>query len=140
MFDYVFPQELEDAIDAATAKFGPIECAKKFLFYFMTESGVHDGEVWDCLAELSESSYSDPQYIAKVEQLTDKYSEDAYSDERREPAEITLVVHISVMEGIYEAYSAAGGMGFGWWLVEHYLPYHVDCPDGCGLGETAGGG
>ena len=39
-----------------------------------------------------------------------------------------------------EAYSAAGGMGFGWWLVEHYLPYHVDCPDGCGLGETAGGG
>jgi len=86
MFDYVFPQELQDAIDAATAKFGPIECAKKFLFYFMTESGVHDGEVWDCLAELSESSYS----------------EDAYSDERREPADITLVVHISVMEGIYD--------------------------------------
>ena len=39
-----------------------------------------------------------------------------------------------------EAYSAAGGMGFGWWLVEHYLPYHVNRPDGCGLGETAGGG
>ena len=102
MFGYGFPQELQDAIDAATAKFGPIECAKKFLFYFMTESGVHDGEVWDCLAELSESSYSDPQYIAKVEQLTDKYSEDAYSDERLEPADITLVVHISVMEGIYD--------------------------------------
>ena len=40
----------------------------------------------------------------------------------------------------YEAYSAAGGMGFGWWLVEHYLSYHVNRPDGCGLGETAGGG
>ena len=106
MFVYVFPQELEDAIDAATAKFGPIECAKKFLFCFMTESGVHDGEVWDCLAELSESSYNDPQYIAKVEQLTDKYSEDAYSDERREPAEITLVVNISVMEGIYDGLKA----------------------------------
>ena len=50
MFGYGFPQELQDAIDAATVKFGPIECAKKFLFYFMTESGVHDGEVWDCLA------------------------------------------------------------------------------------------
>jgi hypothetical protein len=50
MFGYGFPQELQDAINAATAKFGPIECAKKFLFYFMTESGVHDGEVWDCLA------------------------------------------------------------------------------------------
>ena len=33
-----------------------------------------------------------------------------------------------------EAYSAAGEMGFGWWLVEHYLPYHIDCPNSCGLG------
>ena len=40
---------------------------------------------------------------------------------------------------IIEAYSVAGGIGFGWWLVEHYLSHHVDCPDGCGLGETAGG-
>ena len=38
-----------------------------------------------------------------------------------------------------EAYSAAGKTWFGWWLVEHYFSYHVDCPDGCGLGETAGG-
>ena len=103
MFGCGFPQELQDAIDAATAKFGPIECAKKFLFYFMTESGVHDDEVWDCLAELSESSYSNPQYIAKVEQLTEKYGKDAYSDEEFEPAEMNmLVVHISVMEGIYD--------------------------------------
>ena len=41
---------------------------------------------------------------------------------------------------IYEAYSVAGEMGLGWWLVEHYSAYHVNCPDGCGLGETAGGG
>ena len=39
-----------------------------------------------------------------------------------------------------EAYSAAGEMGFGWWLVEHYFSYHVDCLDGCGLGEPARGG
>ena len=38
-----------------------------------------------------------------------------------------------------EAYSVAGGMGFGWWLVEHYLPYHVDCPNSCGLGEPTRG-
>ena len=38
-----------------------------------------------------------------------------------------------------EAYSAAGGMGFGWWLVEHYFSYHVDCPDGCDSGEPARG-
>ena len=39
-----------------------------------------------------------------------------------------------------EAYSAAGEMGFGWWLVEHYLPYHIDCPNSCGLGEPTRGG
>ena len=49
-------------------------------------------------------------------------------------------VFFTADQALLEAYSAAGGMGFGWWLVEHYLPYHVDCPDGCGLGETAGGG
>ena len=38
-----------------------------------------------------------------------------------------------------EAYSAAGETWFGWWLVEHYLPYHVNRPDGCGLGEPARG-
>ena len=42
--------------------------------------------------------------------------------------------------GIDEAYSVAGETWFGWWLVEHYLPYHVNCPDGCGLGEPARGG
>ena len=39
-----------------------------------------------------------------------------------------------------EAYSVAGEMGFGWWLVEHYLPYHIDCPNSCGLGESTRGG
>ena len=41
--------------------------------------------------------------------------------------------------GYGEAYSAAGETWFGWWLVEHYLSYHVDCPDGCGLGEPTRG-
>mgnify|MGYP000849962824 CR=1 FL=1 len=38
-----------------------------------------------------------------------------------------------------EAYSAAGKTWFGWWLVEHYLPYHVNCPNSCGLGEPTRG-
>ena len=38
-----------------------------------------------------------------------------------------------------EAYSVAGEIGFGWWLVEHYFSYHVNCPDGCVSGEPAGG-
>ena len=38
-----------------------------------------------------------------------------------------------------EVYSVAGEMGFCWWLVEHYLPYHVNRPNSCGLGEPARG-
>ena len=38
-----------------------------------------------------------------------------------------------------EVYSAAGEIGFGWWLVEHYLSYHVNCPDGCDSGESTRG-
>ena len=43
------------------------------------------------------------------------------------------------MNIILEAYSVAGEIGFSWWLVEHYSAYHVNCPDGCGLGEPARG-
>ena len=39
----------------------------------------------------------------------------------------------------FEAYSVAGEMGFGWWLVEHYLPYHINRPNSCGLGEPTRG-
>ena len=40
---------------------------------------------------------------------------------------------------VMEAYSAAGKTWFGWWLVEHYFSYHIDCPDGCVSGEPARG-
>ena len=45
----------------------------------------------------------------------------------------------SAASPMMEAYSVAGETWFGWWLVEHYLSYHVDCPDGCGLGEPTRG-
>ena len=45
-----------------------------------------------------------------------------------------------IFPGFYdEAYSAAGKTWFSWWLVEHYLPYHVNCPNSCGLGEPTRG-
>ena len=51
-----------------------------------------------------------------------------------------IVIPMSVADKYKrEAYSAAGKTWFGWWLVEHYLPYHVNCPDGCVSGEPARG-
>ena len=38
-----------------------------------------------------------------------------------------------------EAYSVAGETWFGWWLVEHYLSYHVNCPNSCVSGEPTRG-
>ena len=49
------------------------------------------------------------------------------------PTERTGILEIT------EAYSAAGKTWFGWWLVEHYFSYHIDCPDGCVSGEPARG-
>ena len=49
---------------------------------------------------------------------------------------------LSLLKDIFfflEAYSVAGEMGFGWWLVEHYLPYHVNRPNGCDSGEPTRG-
>ena len=48
--------------------------------------------------------------------------------------------HSRKIFGYTEAYSAAGEIGFSWWLVEHYSAYHIDCPDGCVSGEPARGG
>ena len=43
------------------------------------------------------------------------------------------------VDHLMEAYSVAGEIGFSWWLVEHYLSYHVNCPDGFVSGEPARG-
>ena len=58
-----FPSELNAAIDAGLAKYGPLELAKRFMFHYMRENGVTYGDAWQCVIELSESSFEDPIYI-----------------------------------------------------------------------------
>ena len=70
-----FPSELNAAIDAGVTKYGPLELAKRFMFYYMRENGVTYGDAWQCVIELSESSFEDPVYIRKVEQFYAKYAE-----------------------------------------------------------------
>ena len=70
-----FSPELNAAIDAGLAKYGPLELAKRFMFHYMRENGVTYGDAWQCVIELSESSFEDPIYIRKVEQLYAKYAE-----------------------------------------------------------------
>ena len=70
-----FSPELNAAIDAGLAKYGPLELAKRFMFHYMRENGVTYGDAWQCVIELSESSFEDPTYIRKVEQFYAKYAE-----------------------------------------------------------------
>ena len=70
-----FPHELNTVFDAGLAKYGPVELAKRFMFYYMRENGVTYGDAWQCVIELSEFSFEDPVYIRKVEQFYVKYAE-----------------------------------------------------------------
>ena len=70
-----FPYELNTVFDAGLAKYGPVELAKRFMFHYMRENGVTYGDAWQCVIELSESSFKDPTYIRKVEQFYAKYAE-----------------------------------------------------------------
>ena len=45
------------------------------MFHYMRENGVTYGDAWQCVIELSESSFEDPVYIRKVEQFYAKYAE-----------------------------------------------------------------
>ena len=75
-----FPPELNTVFDAGLAKYGPVELAKRFMFHYMRENGVTYGDAWQCVMDLSESSFEDPVYFRKVEQFYVKYAEIADQD------------------------------------------------------------
>ena len=115
-FQHGLPPELVAEIDAVTAKLGPLNFTKKFLFNHLLDHGICGGEVWDCVAELSGSSCGDSLYIGRLERLSKKYDEDYYSDIDYEPEQLkTLVARISVIDSIL--------YGLDKPIAE--LPYHV---------------
>ena len=100
-FQHGLPPELVAEIDAATAKFGSLGFTKKFLHNHLLDHGIRSGEVWDCVAELSESSCRDSSYIGRLERLSEKYDEDYCSGIDYEPEQLkTLVARMSVIDGI----------------------------------------
>ena len=100
-FHHGLPPELVAEIDAATARLGPLGFTKKFLHNHLLDHGIRSGEVWDCVAELSEFSCKDPSYIGRLERLSKKYDEDYYSDIDYEPEQLkTLVARMSVIDSI----------------------------------------
>ena len=100
-FQHGLPPELVAEIDAATMKLGPLGFTKKFLHNHLLDHGIRSGEVWDCVAELSESSCRDSSYIGRLERLSEKYDEDYCSGIDYEPEQLkTLVARMSMIDGI----------------------------------------
>jgi len=100
-FRHGLPPELVAEIDAATANFGPLNFVKKFLHNHLLDHGIRSGEVWDCVAELSEFSCKDPLYIDHLHRLSEKYDEDYYSDINYEPTQLqALTAYMSVIDSI----------------------------------------
>ena len=100
-FRHGLPPELVAEIDVATVKFGPFNFVKKFLRNHLLDHGIRDGEVWDCVAELSESSCKDPLYIDHLHRLLEKYDEDYCSDINYEPTQLqVLAAQMSVIDSL----------------------------------------
>ena len=115
-FCHGLPPELVAEIDAATMKLGPLGFTKKFLHNHLLDHGIRSGEVWDCVAELSESSCRDSSYIGRLERLSEKYDEDYYSGIDYEPEQLkTLVARMSVIDSILHGLNKP--------IAE--LPYHA---------------
>ena len=115
-FRHGLPPELVAEIDAVTARLGPLGFTKKFLFNHLLDHGVRSGEVWECVAELSESSCRDSSYIGRLERLSEKYDEDYCSGIDYEPEQLkTLVARMSVIDSILHGLNKP--------IAE--LPYHA---------------
>ena len=79
-YDGVFSSELIAAIDAASAQMGPFELTRQLLYFYMSKRGIFDDEMWECVHDLSESSFGDADYWNKLDRVYNEYGPD-YSDE-----------------------------------------------------------
>lgn len=104
-YDDVFSSELIAAIDSASARLGPFELTRQFLYFYMSEQGIFDDGLWECVHDLSESSFSDADFDARLLQVYDEYGPD-YSDEsdldpRKEPERWNQVATgVTVMDSL----------------------------------------
>ena len=104
-YDGVFSSELIAAIHSASAQLGPFELTRRFLYFYMSERGIFDDGLWECVHDLSESSFGDADYWNKLDRVYNEYGPD-YSDEsdldpQKEPERWNQVVTgVKVMDSL----------------------------------------
>ena len=79
-YDDVFSPGMIAAINSASAQLGPFKLTRRFLYFYMSERGIFDDGLWECVHDLSESSFGDADYWNKLDRVYNEYGPD-YSDE-----------------------------------------------------------
>ena len=104
-YDRVFSSELIAAIHSASAQMGPFELTRQLLYFYMSKRGIFDDGLWECVHDLSESSFGDADYWNKLDRVYNEYGPD-YSDEsdldpQKEPERWNQVVTgVKVMDSL----------------------------------------
>ena len=62
--DYAFAQDVMDEVETIIDRVGPLSFVKNILLFYLEDHGIHDGVVWECAVNLSESSHESPNLQA----------------------------------------------------------------------------
>ena len=62
--DYAFAQDVMDEVETIVDRVGPLSFVKNILLFYLEDHGIHDGVVWECAVNLSESSHESPNLQA----------------------------------------------------------------------------
>ena len=120
-YDRVFSSELIAVIHAASAQMGPFELTRQLLYFYMSKRGIFDDEMWECVHELSESSFSDANYSDRLDQLYEKYAPEFYSEDRA----IDLRKEPERWNEADVAVTVSSGLSYGLRDSVRYLPFHI---------------
>ena len=76
--DYAFAQDVMDEVETIVDRVGPLSFVKNILLFYLEDHGIHDGVVWECAVNLSESAHESPSYRKHMDALLTEYGEDRY--------------------------------------------------------------
>lgn len=76
--DYAFAQDVMDEVEIIIDRVGPLSFVKNILLFYLEDHGIHDGVVWECAVNLSESSHESLSYRKHIDALLAEYGEDRY--------------------------------------------------------------
>ena len=100
--DYAFAQDVMDEVEIIVDRVGPLSFVKNILLFYLQDHGIHDGVVWECAVNLSESAHESPSYRKHMDALLAEYGEDRYPKVRQDSAnlQVCLIATQCILAGL----------------------------------------